>query len=151
MSRIRRPGVAALPPRSGRGARDGRRRSPRLLARVEPGSGHDFHNLILIAEPIAAAVIYRNGVLVQIPRPERYAVHKLIVADRRQGGADALAARKDREQAAFLIEALAEDRPDDLVEALEDARSRGPRWRERLDRSLARLPAVAALLARLPS
>ncbi|MEO1092011.1 MAG: GSU2403 family nucleotidyltransferase fold protein [Pseudomonadota bacterium] len=105
----------------------------------------------LLAEPISAAAIYRNGVLVQIPRPERYAVHKLVVADRRLDGPDALAARKDREQAAFLIEVLAEDRPDDLAEALDDARSRGPRWRERFDRSLRRLPAVAGLLARLPS
>jgi hypothetical protein len=31
---------------------------------------------------------------------------------------------------------LAEDRPDDLAEALDDARARGPRWRERLERSL---------------
>jgi hypothetical protein len=105
----------------------------------------------LIAEPVHAAVVYRSGVLVQVPRPERYAIHKLIVADRRRDGADVLSARKDRQQAAFLIEALAEDRPDDLAEALDDARDRGPRWRERLDRSLERLPATARVLARLPA
>lgn len=38
----------------------------------------------LIAEPIHAAAIYRSGVLVQVPRPERYAIHKLIIADRRR-------------------------------------------------------------------
>jgi hypothetical protein len=38
----------------------------------------------LIAEPIKAAALYRSGVLVQIPRPEAYAVHKLIVANRRK-------------------------------------------------------------------
>ncbi len=65
----------------------------------------------LIAEPIKAAVPYRSGVLVQIPRPERFAIHKLIVADRRRDGADSLKAHKDRRQASFLIEALAEDRP----------------------------------------
>ena len=38
----------------------------------------------LIAEPIFAAAIYRSGILIQVPRPERFAVHKLIVADRRR-------------------------------------------------------------------
>ncbi|WP_269746877.1 GSU2403 family nucleotidyltransferase fold protein [Oceanibaculum pacificum] len=37
------------------------------------------------AEPIPAAVIYRRGILVQIPRPERFAIHKLIVSERRRG------------------------------------------------------------------
>lgn len=103
----------------------------------------------LIADPIKAAALYRSGVLVQIPRPERFAVHKLIVADRRREGPDALKARKDRAQAAFLVEVLAEERPDDLAEAWEDARGRGPRWRERLDRTLSRLPETAATLARI--
>ena len=40
----------------------------------------------LIAEPIHAAALYRSGVLVQVPRPERFAIHKLIVADRRRDG-----------------------------------------------------------------
>ena len=100
----------------------------------------------LIAEPIKAAVTYRNGVLVQIPQPERFAIHKLIVADRRRDGADSLKAEKDRLQAAFLIEVLVEDRPDELKDAFEDARARGPRWQERIDRTLARMPETKALL-----
>lgn len=63
--------------------------------------------------------------LIQIPRPEAYAIHKLIVANRRQGQ-DRLKAPKDMAQAALLIEALAEDRPEELREAYEDALSRGP-------------------------
>ncbi|MGN7868518.1 nucleotidyltransferase family protein [Paracoccus sp. 22332] len=100
----------------------------------------------LIADPIPALALYRSGVLVQIPRPERFAIHKLIVADRRKGGPDQAKARKDRGQAAFLIEALAQDRPDDLAEALEDARSRGPRWRSRIEASLTRMPRSAEIL-----
>jgi hypothetical protein len=103
----------------------------------------------LLAEPIKAAVPYRSGVLVQIPRPERFAIHKLIISDRRRDGADSLKARKDRRQAAFLINALAEDRPDDLREAYEDAMSRGPRWRERLASSIARYPVVEEQLRRI--
>ncbi len=74
------------------------------------------HLNFLIADPIPAAVIYRTGVLAQIPQPEHFAIHKLIVADRRQGR-DWLKTEKDRRQARFLIEALAEDRPEDSAEA----------------------------------
>lgn len=93
----------------------------------------------LIAEPIYAAAIYRSGVLVQVPRPERYAIHKLIVADRRRDGGGSLKASKDREQAAFLIEAMAEDRPDDLRRAYDAAMEVGPRWREHIESSLKRM------------
>lgn len=100
----------------------------------------------LIADPIPAIALYRSGVLVRVPRPERFAIHKLIVADRRQGGPDQAKARKDRGQAAFLTSILAEDRPDDLREAFEDALGRGPRWRERIAASLSRMPITAEIL-----
>ncbi|WBU56625.1 nucleotidyltransferase family protein [Paracoccus sediminicola] len=103
----------------------------------------------LIADPIHAVALYRSGVLVQIPRPERYAIHKLIVADRRRDGPDQLKSRKDRAQAAFLIGVLAEDRPDELAEAYEDALSRGPRWRARIEATLDRMPEAADRLAML--
>lgn len=100
----------------------------------------------LLAEPIPAALGYRNGVLVQIPRPERFAIHKLIVSDRRREGAASLKSIKDRRQAAFLIDVLGRDRPDELREAYQDALSRGPRWRERLGAALSR---IAGLKERL--
>ena len=106
-----------------------------------------LHHLnYLIADPIPAAVVYRSGVLVQIPRPERYAIHKLIVA-RRRAGRDRIKAAKDLRQAAFLIGALAEDRPDDLREAYDDAIARGPRWREYIAASLAALPQFDGLFS----
>lgn len=113
-------------------------------------SAQSLHFLnYLIAGPIRAPLLYRAGVLVQIPRPERFAIHKLIVADRRRGGPDALKARKDRAQAAFLIEALAEERPADLAEAHAIAQDNGPAWRARLAATLARMPETAARLAEL--
>jgi hypothetical protein len=51
---------------------------------------------------------------VQIPRPEKFAIHKLIVADRRRDGPGSFKADKDRQQAAFIIETMAEDRPFDI-------------------------------------
>ncbi|EFO34015.1 conserved hypothetical protein [Roseibium sp. TrichSKD4] len=100
----------------------------------------------LIAEPIRVPFLYRSGVLVQIPRPERYAIHKLIIADRRQGGPDAIKAHKDRAQAAFLIKALTETRPEDLAEAYQVALEAGPAWRQRIAASLIHLPETANLL-----
>ena len=100
----------------------------------------------LIAEPIQAAAIYRSGVLVQVPRPERYAIHKLIIADRRRDGAGSLRASKDREQAAFLIAAMAQDRPDDLSRAYTAAKQFGPRWREHIANSLKRMPDTMTIL-----
>lgn len=103
----------------------------------------------LIAEPIQAAAVYREGVLVQVPRPERFALHKLIVADRRVRGSDHLKSRKDRMQADLLIAILSEDRPEDLAEAYEDALRRGPGWRKRIGNSLAHLPEAKERLSRL--
>ncbi|WP_245478401.1 MULTISPECIES: GSU2403 family nucleotidyltransferase fold protein [unclassified Mesorhizobium] len=109
-----------------------------------------LHHLnYLLAEPILAAVTYRDGVLIQIPRPERFAIHKLIVADRRLDGPDSLKALKDRLQAEFLITVLALDRPDDVQEALEDALSRGKRWRERIKKSINKSPSLQARLGPL--
>ncbi|WP_367151577.1 GSU2403 family nucleotidyltransferase fold protein [Leisingera sp. F5] len=103
----------------------------------------------LIAEPIHAAAIYRSGVLVQVPRPERYAIHKLIIAARRRDGAGSLKPVKDREQAAFLIKAMAEDRLDDLAAAYATATEAGPRWREHIGNSLKRMPETKAILESL--
>lgn len=100
----------------------------------------------LIAQPIQVPLLYRSGVLVQVPRPERFAIHKLIIADRRRDGPDTLKSRKDRAQAEVLIRVLAEDRPEDLREALEVARGSGPAWRNRLEATLARMPQIAAIL-----
>jgi len=84
----------------------------------------------LIAEPIPAVGLYRSGVLVQIPRPERYAIHKLIVAQRRAASSQAKA-KKDLAQAEALIRILADDRPYTLAEAYETAISTGPKWKRR--------------------
>lgn len=110
-------------------------------------SAQALHHLnYLIADPIPAVVLYRSGVLVQIPRPERFAVHKLIVAARREVR-DRIKAEKDRRQARFLIEALAEDRPEDLRDAYKDALSRGPKWEDRIATTLKQMPEVSERLA----
>lgn len=124
-----------------------------LQDQVDPGLAETFSALnylnFLIAKPIPAAALYRSGILVQVPRPERYAIHKLIIAERRRDGASSLKSAKDREQAAFLIEAMAEDRPDDLAKAYMTALEVGPRWRERIGNSLKRMPETKSILESL--
>lgn len=113
-------------------------------------SAQGLHYLnYLIAAPISVPLLYRGGFLVQVPRPERFAIHKLIVADRRRGGPDTIKARKDRAQAAFLIDLLAEERPDDLRAAYHAAQDTGAAWRRRLQSTLARMPALRATLEAL--
>ncbi|OZB17896.1 MAG: hypothetical protein B7X53_05015 [Hyphomonas sp. 34-62-18] len=101
----------------------------------------------LIRDPIPAVALYREGVLLQIPSPERYAVHKLIVASRRRGPGRAKAA-KDLLQARLMIEALNETRPGDISAAFKEARKEGPAWRDAIDSSLSRSPEIARLLKR---
>ena len=96
-------------------------------------------------DPAWAVVLYREGVLVRVPAPERYAIHKLIVASARTGLHRAKS-EKDLLQASALILALAEARPFELRAAHDDAVSRGPSWRRAIEGSLARRPEIAGAL-----
>ena len=71
----------------------------------------------LIEEPIPAVVLDSRPVLVRVPRPARFALHKLWTAAARPVSEQAKAT-KDRAQALAVIGVLATDRPDDLREAL---------------------------------
>ena len=87
--------------------------------------------------------------MLQICALVKLAVRQLAAVANRRAGADRLKARKDRAQAMLLIEALAEDRPDELREACADALSRGPHWRAHIEATLQRMPETAARLAAL--
>ncbi|MEQ9610523.1 MAG: GSU2403 family nucleotidyltransferase fold protein [Gammaproteobacteria bacterium] len=107
------------------------------------------HLNYLIRQPIDAVLNYRSGVLVKIPRPERYAIHKLIVSERRGQGPNPQKARKDRMQAEFLIHVLADDRPDELRWAYSEALNEGRGWRDRIDRALSKMPGARKVLLNL--
>ena len=68
-----------------------------------------------------------GAVLVNVPSPERYALHKLLVHGVREGAFRAQAA-KDLAQAACLLEYLGVHRPEALQAALDDMLSRGKGW-----------------------
>ena len=92
----------------------------------------------LIREPVRSALLHEAGVAVVVPAPNRFAVHKLIVAARRS---ELAKSTKDVDQAAALIDAFeATGRQFELREAFEEAWSRGPAWRSALRAGLSRLP-----------
>jgi len=79
-----------------------------------------------------AVLVDRNGgaVMVNIPAPERYAVHKLLIVGERSG-AMRTKANKDLQQAAALFDYLLVTQPESLQDAWRDALGRGPGWRKR--------------------
>jgi hypothetical protein len=96
----------------------------------------------LIHEPVRTVMLHRSGVPVTVPSPERFAIHKLIVASRRRSDAAGAAKReKDILQASLLIKALdVTHRLDELAEALTEAWHRGPAWRAAIDKGLKMMP-----------
>jgi len=88
----------------------------------------------LIYDAIPAVVLHGAGVVVNVPAPERYAIHKLIVAHRREK--DRTKVLKDLSQAAQIIDALWEIQRADLLRVLEEALDRGPSWREAIAHSV---------------
>jgi hypothetical protein len=114
---------------------------PALQTDAQPLRFLDF----LIHEPVQAVILHGPGIYVLVPAPERYAVHKLILAQRRPPG---VAKRdKDLQQAEALIEALAQKRPEELKLAWEEAHERGPKWRKLLLHGMSRLDPHARDLA----
>jgi hypothetical protein len=67
----------------------------------------------LIEDPLQAVIIGSDVVLVNLPSPARFAMHKLWISGQRPTTFQAKTT-KDRIQAEQLIEVLSEDRPDDL-------------------------------------
>lgn len=80
-------------------------------------------------EKFEQAVLFCNegSVLVNVPAPERYALHKLLVYGERSGSFRAKSA-KDLAQAACLAAYLWDHRREPLAEALKDLLGRGKGW-----------------------
>ena len=93
----------------------------------------------LIADPAPTVALWGSGVSINVPQPARFAVHKLILAQRRDAGGR-LKRQKDLAQADALIDALQLHDPYALNDALADAAAQGRTgWREPIVRSLKEL------------
>jgi hypothetical protein len=91
-------------------------------------------------EKFEQAVLFCNegSVLVNVPSPERYALHKLLVYGERAGSFRAKS-RKDLAQAACLAAWLWDHRREALAEALKDLLARGKGWVARYKQGAAAL------------
>lgn len=77
------------------------------------------------------AVLSPDGpIVVNCPAPERFALHKLLVAGERKGEFQTKA-NKDIDQANCLIACLVDARPGSLGDACADLLARGKGWRSR--------------------
>ena len=128
--------VEFLTPNTGSDDREGRPASMPALggASAEPLRFLDF----AIRDPVRAVLLHGSGVPVLVPAPERFAVHKMIVASRRRATGDGAAkVDKDRRQAAELLRTMLALRlHEDLAEAWIEAWDRGAAWRSALKSSL---------------
>jgi hypothetical protein len=113
------------------------RRLPALGTDAEPLRFLDF----LIRSPEPAVVLYGAGIYVLVPAPERYAVHKLIVAQRRVGPGN-IKRSKDLLQSEALLDRLVEARPDELRDIWHEAESRSAKWSNYMLAGLADIDAM---------
>jgi hypothetical protein len=93
----------------------------------------------LLEGPERAVVLGGDGVLINVPDPARFALHKLIVAAVRPASS-AAKARKDLQQAALLLDLLVEERPGSLSSAWDALTMRGRGWLAKVRASMSRLP-----------
>jgi hypothetical protein len=103
---------------------------PALRTEGQPLRYLDF----LIRDEVRAVALWGAGVPINVPAPERYALHKLLVSRMRIATADSQAkAQKDLRQAGELARILALRRPYELRDLWAELRGRGARWRRLAD------------------
>ena len=96
----------------------------------------------LTEQTFDAIALHGAGVRVRVPDPARFAVHKLIVCQRRESRSPKVA--KDIEQASMLFAALHHvGHEHEIEDALDDARQRGKSWKAAVDAGLKLVKAAA--------
>ena len=111
------------------------RKSPVLIEKLGCAAAALSFQEYLAEDTIEVVALYGAGVLVRVPAPSRYALHKLIVAQQRD--ATGLAKKqKDLQQAKELLDILIAIDEQSLQDQLDDARDRGKSWKSAINASL---------------
>ncbi len=98
---------------------------PALQAEAQPLRFLDF----LIYQETQAAILFGPGIAVNVPAPERFALHKLLVSRLRVQARESQAkAAKDLRQASELIDVLSDQRPYELRDLWSELTGRGAKW-----------------------
>jgi hypothetical protein len=105
---------------------------PKLHVTLQPLKFMEFS-----LKQIQQAVLFNaeGAVIVNVPHPARYALHKLLVYGEREG-TFAAKAGKDLMQAASLLTLFKERRAWEIEEAWTDLINRGPGWLSRIKRGI---------------
>jgi hypothetical protein len=98
---------------------------PRLKAAAQPLSYLGY----LIEDPIPAAVISEDAIVVQVPQPLKFGLHKLMISQLRDVTARAKA-EKDLYQAYQILSFYNKERPAELWEVWTELISRGGSWKK---------------------
>lgn len=89
-----------------------------------------LRHLDYLLEDIQVAVLlYEHGIMINVPSPGRFAIHKCVISQRR-AAADAAKTRKDLSQAAQIFQVLLEIRPADISIAFDAAQKRSDEFVE---------------------
>ena len=112
---------------------------PQLKVTLQPLKFMEY-----LLEDVQQAVLFsaEGAVIVNVPHPARYALHKLLVFAER-GATRRVKANKDLQQSAALLSFYASSSAWEVEEAWKDLVARGPGWRERALRGRDALVAVA--------
>lgn len=86
-----------------------------------------------------AIIVARAGIVVNVPSPARYALHKLVASARRPPALQTKTI-KDIDQATLLLNVLLEDRPGDIQSAIDAAREMPEKFLEQMKSGLKKLP-----------
>jgi len=105
---------------------------PGVAAFAEPVRFLDY----LLEDIQPAVLLFKHGILINVPAPARFAFHKLVVSQRRSAG-QAEKIRRDLSQVEQLFEVLVEGRPGDLILAHEAAEKMGGKFVEQLSAGMA--------------
>ncbi|HED16465.1 MAG TPA: hypothetical protein ENI64_06625 [Gammaproteobacteria bacterium] len=82
-----------------------------------------------------AVLLYKHGILINVPAPGRFAFHKLVVSQRRRSS-DNEKIKRDLTQAEQLFSVLVDGRPGDLILAYEAAGKMGGKFQVQLNSGL---------------
>ena len=118
------------------------RKSPVLVEELKCAAEALTFMEYLAEESIEAVALYGTGVLVRVPPPMRYAIHKLLIAQERRGLTLAKK-QKDLKQARDLLDIFMDTESGALEDALEEARARGPSWKKNINASLREIDRIA--------
>ncbi|MDH5328221.1 MAG: GSU2403 family nucleotidyltransferase fold protein [Gammaproteobacteria bacterium] len=86
-----------------------------------------------------AVIVARGGILINVPSPARFALHKLVTSNRRPVALQTKT-MKDIDQAHLLLSVLLEDRPGDIPLAIEAAKNMPDKFLDQMKSGLKKLP-----------